>query len=647
MHDTLYALALLKTNWDLYRRSYIDNFNLLTAECLKYSDHDVVSTQELAGALRERFGLKLPLNIIETLLRRAAKQRWLRREHGVYRIDRAAVNEIDVKTTQVRAISAQDQLLKHLVAFAQDHFSLKWHTDDAERAIFTYLADETLTFLRAAAKRTYVPLPKRGPKSDKYVLASYINSLVASDSSFFDKFRTIAEGNMLVNGIFLPEGSGDAAKKFNGTKLFFDTRFLLSAIGLTGSSIRIANDELLTLARKAAAQTCCFAHTRDEVRAILTGCARNLSAGSSLPGYGPVYDHFLAKKASESDVLLAAARLDQDLEKIGIRLEEIGQRKHEFVLDEARLEAVIRERVNYVNVNALVRDIASVAGVVQLRGDDKPRYLEAAEAIFVTPNRPLVEAVLSFFESDDVDEERVSVAMTDGDLANLLWLKQPVVAPELSRKRLIATFYAAIQPTDEFRRRYLAEVEKLERLGSCSERDVYLLKHSLEARRIAMELTLGEESAFVMGTVADVLEILEAEIRREALTSVDDEKRNTASAREQLQTLQREIDELRNAASATVQRRNQRMQSVARVSASVVALCGGAMLATLLYFTIPEVPLSERMPSSSRAVVASLVAVITFLTWLKPIAPIASLRERAEARIEVVVRRVVGWIVAE
>lgn len=51
MSETTIALALLKANWDEYHKSYLDNFNLLTAECLRQSTHAVASAEQLVHDL--------------------------------------------------------------------------------------------------------------------------------------------------------------------------------------------------------------------------------------------------------------------------------------------------------------------------------------------------------------------------------------------------------------------------------------------------------------------------------------------------------------------------------------------------------------------------------------------------------------------
>lgn len=279
-NDPILALALLKTNWELHHRSYVDNFNVLTLECLRKSSQDVVSAPDLQYELRQNFGLNLPTSTVVMLLKRAAKQGFLAREHGVYTINRPALADTSFQELQQRHIGSQDALFTDLASFATTRFSLTWTVEDAEHAIHGYLAEDAITVLRATSTHSYVPLPKRRSKSDKYVLASYVNSLVDSGSPHFEYLRRVAEGNVLARGIFLADSNADVGRKFHDIRVFFDTRFILSSLGHAGASLKAPNVELLGLLRRSGARLGCFAHTLDEVRSVLTGCARNLRSGS-------------------------------------------------------------------------------------------------------------------------------------------------------------------------------------------------------------------------------------------------------------------------------------------------------------------------------------------------------------------------------
>lgn len=637
--DTILALALLKTNWELRQHSYIDNFNLLTAECLRRSSDDLISAPDVQVALRNTFGIQLPLNTVATLLKRAARQGYAELDHGVYRVNRKRLAKLNFEELHDSALDAQDALLDALVEFGQKKFSVVWEKADAERAIFAYLAEDAITVMLARATHSYVPLPRLPERHDKYILASFVNSLVEVHSPHLDYLELVAAGNMLARGIFLPEGTGVQPRKFANTSLFFDTKFILACLGHAGQSLKAPNAELLELLRSSGAKTQCFDHTRDEVRSVLVGCARGLRVGSDFPGYGPVFDHFLARGLSESDVLLISNHLEQDLEEAGISTQPVSY-ESTYSIDEKKLEECILGQLRYANPNALARDIASIAAVIRMRGNSRPQLIETCTALFVTTNRPLVKGVSDFSQAE-FEQGLAPVAVTDGDLTNFVWLKQPRVAPDLPRRRLVAACYAALHPSDEFRKRFLKEIELLTRTGKYSERDVYLLRHSLEARRIAMDLTLGDEEAFTSGTVSEVLEVLHLQIQREALAKADDERARAEKETARAEALRREMDIANQQVLERNARRKERAGKVAGAFAWVIAVLTSALLGGVIYLSLFSASPAVRLGATL------VVGIITLITWINSSFTVTSLRERLRVALTRRVLALFAWLNGE
>jgi hypothetical protein len=641
--DTILALALLKTNWELHGKSYIDNFNLLTAECLRRSSAQVVSVPEIRHALLQNFGLNLPLNIVATLLKRASKQGFVTREHGVFKINQTALVGLKFSELQAQVLEKQDVLFADIVNYAKKRFAIIWTKEDAERVVQEYLAEEAVTILRATSTYSYVPIPRRPSLSDRYVLASYVNHLIDSKSHHFENLRVLTEGNLLARGIFLPETHASEGRKFHNIRIFFDTKFILSALGYAGASLGAPNVELLRLLKNTGAMLCCFVHTLDEVRSVLSSVARNLRG---FPGFGPVYDYFFLKGSSESDVLLLATRLERDLAHLGLAVYQTPDYDPKYMpIDEKKLEECIITRINYSNPNALIRDIASISAVIRLRGDDHPRFLESCGALFVTTNRPLVESVLQFTRTE-LPDEQVTIAVTDGDLNNIVWLKQPVVAEELPRQRLVAICYAAMQPSEEFRKRYLREIDCLESSGKYTERDVYLLRHSLEARRIAMDLTLGNEEAFTQGTATEVLEVMHFQIQHEAEKRTEEERSRADAATERLIAIKEDIAAAKRRVLERQARREERAANVANIFAWIVAGLTSVFLAGLLYFALP-LALPSSVPIWARLSASFIVAGITLITWITPKLTVSSFRARMKRALTGPILKLFSWIAGD
>lgn len=88
----------------------------------------------------------------------------------------------------------------------------------------------------------------------------------------------------------------------------------------------------------------------------------------------------------------------------------------------------------------------------------------------------------------------------------LVWLHEPLSAPNLPRERIVADAYAALNPRDALWQAYNKEIDRLREAEALDDDDVRVLRFADESRRALMDLTLGDDEAFTEGTVAQVLE---------------------------------------------------------------------------------------------------------------------------------------------
>ena len=144
-------------------------------------------------------------------------------------------------------------------------------------------------------------------------------------------------------------------------------------------------------------------------------------------------------------------------------------------------------------------------------------------------------------------------AVTDYALANLLWLKDPTIAPDLPRNRLIAEAYAAGQPPTNLWNAYLTEIASLEASGKVTADDYLLLRHSLSAKAALMDLNDRLKDAFTEGTIREILEVAKETLRADLRAEVKTEKGRRLESEEKLQSREEETFALR-----------QRLRSAAR-----------------------------------------------------------------------------------
>lgn len=81
---TLTSLAMLKVDIDEGHRDYIDYLAIFVLSVLETHKLEVVTDALVADLLLEDFGLKVPIKAVQLVLRRMARNRYLRKEHQAF-----------------------------------------------------------------------------------------------------------------------------------------------------------------------------------------------------------------------------------------------------------------------------------------------------------------------------------------------------------------------------------------------------------------------------------------------------------------------------------------------------------------------------------------------------------------------------------
>lgn len=534
----LISLAMLKVHWDTRRKDYIDNFVPMVAECIRTSEHDVVSIPALQQEVRIAFGLRLPQHNLRIILNRIAKLGLIRSKDRAYFRDQEALRQLNFDVVQSSVVAMHEQLIASFRSFARERHQLDWTIEDTEKALHSYL--ETHALLDGTDGEGSPKLAGEA-EAAHFVAGAFVNHLRQDDPRGFEYLETIVKGDILATAIFLPDPSR-AAQKFRKTSVYLDTSVLVFALGYTGESRAAPAREMLDLLYQAGADLRCFSHTADEIRSILTACAYRIERNQLVDSYGPSIEYFLERGFTASEIRIFIEKLEKNLAGLRVKIVDKPPFEADYMVDEQQLAEHIKKYVTYRADNALWRDVSSISSVIRLRGGHETPRVEECRAVFVSTNGGLVRAAHEFGRSEGAANS-VSPALTDHALTNMLWLKLPVQAQDLPRKRLIAASYAATQPDDKLWTKFLEQLAKDRASSTVSEEDYYLLRHSLQARAALMEITLGEDEAFTAGTVQEILEIAKENLRRDLHEQLQRETSARADA-------ERKAEEARQAAIA-------------------------------------------------------------------------------------------------
>lgn len=588
---TILGLAMLKVRWEVQRKDYLDNFVPLAAECIRLSESEIVSLQELHDGLRNHFGLEIPRKIVDTLLRRLSSYGYIFAQNRAYYKNQGTLNTLNFEKTQKEFLQSYEHIIFALRQFASEKHNTAWSELDTEDALLQYLNKFQFHPSSTGASLEGANQEKNGngaTRANNYIIGDFISKLTVDQSVILDFFDTVSKGHMLSQAIFLYE-VGQEQRRFRETVVYADSPLLIFALGYAGKPRQAPVLEMLEMAKGAGAKLCCFRHSYDEMRGILHSCAERVGKRQVNAIYNPSVEYFIETGKSETDILLIIEQLETDLQHLGVAVvEKPSYANHKHVIDEKAFEASLQDVINYSNQRALERDVDSIAAIYRIRHSQSFTRVEECRAIFVTANSALARVTRAFFHTE-LEDHSIPLCYTDYVFTTLLWLKRPNQAPDLSRKRLIATCYAATQPNDLLWNKYVQEISKLETDKCISTEQYYLLRHSIYAKSELMRITQGEENVFTEGTVSEILKCIENQIRVDSEARLATEVNQRVKLEEKVDSLEERLQQHQSGELIREQQRRDnaklRARNYARWLGRVVIFLATLLVAAILYQT--------------------------------------------------------------
>jgi hypothetical protein len=519
----LASIAILEVNWDR-GNDYIEGFVPFVAEALRLTPQNEVALGQLQQTIRESSGLNIPQSALMTILARARKQGLVELKHKIYQKNEAALAGYDLARIRSETLRKVESLVGSFLKFCGEEFGKSPDQEEAEEAILSLVDARSIPILSAAVDGA--PLVTEHHTSDRlqFYVSAYAKRLCDTDPTLFRYLEDIVKGTMLANVLVYPN-IGKVQQKFDRVDVYLDTPLVLRIIGLATPELQAPTKELLHLLYRLSARLCCFEHTVYESKRVLSAISKAL-ASHSISQKAPYYetDEYLMRQGVTSGhIELMISKLEVLLRQQRITIKPKPEHTRNLTVDEDALEILLQRRVGYRYQESLHHDLDSLTAIHRIRRGQIMNDLESCRAILVTSNKLLAQVAAEFFAGRG-GVPFVPPFILDHVLATLAWLKCPDDAPELPKKVLIASCSAAYQPSDSLWRSYLDRIDQLRKEGSLTDDDYAVLRYSMEARRILMDVTAGDPTAFAEGTPADVLararEAIRAESEKKAETEM-------------------------------------------------------------------------------------------------------------------------------
>jgi hypothetical protein len=517
----LATLALLKANFDS-GRDHIEMFMPFVVDSIAMLRASDFSVEDLKSQLDSRHGLRIPTPTLRTILARAAKRGALRREGGRYFREASFRWSPDLASSREAAEVDQRRLAVGLLEFGRGSGVNVATEDDALALLLEFLARHHVGLILEAdiasgAGELIGGRASALTSSEQRLVARFITQVVIRDRSFLNTLQRMLEGFVLQNTLLLRDIS-TARRRFSDLTVYFDTGFLLEALGLEGEAAGLAAREALDLLRDTGARLAVFDKTVNEIERILRVYEEKLRTSEGIASLYPtdLSRYVLTRRLSPSDIREQIALLESNLRGLGVNLRKIPPHDRRFTLDEGKLTEMIKKPSEPDLHPRPVHDVDCIAAVLTLRAGHSSQSYDNAMAVFATTTGVLVTNAREWFRN--CGESGVPPVIHQLALSNIAWLKKPASASKLKLHELVALCSASLVPSPKVWDLFIKHLRGL--------RDSDRLSSDEMVAIVASELTdtllsgFDEDMDVDADTIEDVIERVREQHRNEARSAI-------------------------------------------------------------------------------------------------------------------------------
>ena len=584
--DGLATVAFLKARFDA-GKDHLDMFQPFVDEAIRHYKTDDIDLDGIRGAVRSSTGLRIPAQLLKTLLRRATKRKLLTRGGGRYLRSPHQNPDPEFATRMQDLRAIQIGLGARLRRFAAT-LGQKLGSDDEALAALTRFLDANRIGV-VLGQRLATESPAAEPKMNRAV-ASFVTKIIEENGQDREVLEDIVKGVVVQNALLLRDVP-TVGRHLHRLKVFVDTGVLLRALGYAGPAEHVAVGESLLLIHAAGAHLRVFERTVNEIENILRVYERNLGSPEgtkSLRGT-PLTYHFLRIRATPADIRQEFALLRKKLRELGFRIQEFPKHIREHTENEQALADSLKDPTigPDSDTERIRHDVDAIAAILTLRAGARPTRLRDAKYVFASDSSRTVSTAERWWYRDH--KRGLEPLVHFRSVANTAWLLRPANGAAVPIQELVAVCAAVLRPSAQIWSGFVRGLDELVTSGALSDDEsIAVLANELTQIELSDQEDEGDiEATTVLEIVGRVRDEQEARFRSELDTS---ERKQKESRRKQKESERKQMESERRAEAAQAQVASFRVGVQARAErlaawpAGVIfgLLCGALLVGAVL-----------------------------------------------------------------
>ncbi len=466
MRNVVLAYAFLKAAYTEGIRNPVDAITPMIKRALMGWKGSEVDATVLQKRISDTFGIVIPINVIRYTFPRLVREGVLRLENYIYQLASEKFEDDDVRRLEQVSREKYNRLSGQLRHVLLTH---NMEELDHRTILEEWLDTSALSFLGGDA-------PAFGADNNDRNVNKAVYFAIRDDKSgrFLDDLTDIAWGDCIYRAIKSATEYDaadlenlDVQSKMSEVVAYFDTRFVIRALGIGMPQFTKAATELMGLAASTGCKLAVFQHTIEELKAIVSIVASRMSYTSDVSGDFAAWA--VERGFDEGDLLDWGADVENAVSKLGFRVEHAPPIVKALSVDERTLDDQLKMDLQQTSDKARVADVNSLTAIYRLRDGQPHKYLEGCKAIFITPNKGLADSSVRFFQKHFREEgqaNHVQICMTDVVFSSRLWTKIPTMAVSVPRDSIVAHSIGNLRPTEKLKESFLRKLKEFSAEGT-------------------------------------------------------------------------------------------------------------------------------------------------------------------------------------
>jgi len=447
--------------------------------------------QEIKKELLHRFTLDVPTDLIITLVKRLRKNGFVKYEEIADSICLTGdgVNQNRIVDSEInRAEREMNSLLEGIKKYAKETQNKDLTAQQIEKTLNDILKHNADVVCMAMTRQDLPRSPVANIESANIII-DFVSYAEKSDSTNFERLKSLIFG-CLITTITWANDIASIKRNFESLNIYLDANIVFSLMELDEDRLNIAAQELFEIMKKFGLEASIFSITKDQIVSVLRGYINEFDHYPANIKIDSIYSVMKQKGYSKQDILLKIAHIEEELNKLGIRVDhDIEFETLEVLPQEHALLEEIKPNKSDFSYN---HDIKIVKAIRKLRGGDNNPIIEKQKAILLSADKKLFNYDVRQYghkETGNIPE----VFLKDY-FVTLLWLKKPDLSSNLPLHNVIAGYSTNLIISKDFWDIFLKELGKAQAKGEIDDNDIHILISDNEIQNMLLEIQNTKES---------------------------------------------------------------------------------------------------------------------------------------------------------